>query len=97
MREAIGVLPPSTPVSVLALAEERPVRLVTVAMILTRVLASNKQLESNQLVAGSNYRPQASSQQEGRRFFRRVAAAGFTVVTIDQKSSELLLGAVKLI
>ncbi len=64
-------------------------------MVISSVLSLTKELDRNEAVARPDDCPRASSQDMGGRFFRRVTLPGLSVVTIDQKGGELLLGAIE--
>src|ERR1700686_5581336 len=59
--------------------------------------AFRKELKGSKSVASPADRPFVHSQDICSRLFRRVTTARLSIVAVDQKGSELLLGAVELI
>jgi hypothetical protein len=66
-------------------------------VVVATMPALRKELKGNETVAGPDDRPFVLPQQICSRFFRRVTATRSSIVAVDQKSSELLLGTVELI
>ena len=68
-----------------------------VAVVIAAMSAFRKELKGSKTVASPDDRPFVLSQDICSRLFRRVTTARLSIVAVDQKGSELLLGAVELI
>ena len=97
MLKAPGILAPPLLVRPFKLAKHSPVGLVVVAVVVAAMSAFRKELKGSKTVASPDDRPFVHSQDICSRLFRRVTTARFSIVAVNQKGSELLLGAVELI
>jgi len=68
-----------------------------VAVVVAGMSAFRKKLKGSETIASPDDRPFVLSQDMCSCLFRRVTAARPSIVAVDQKGSELLLGAVELI